>query len=61
MIENQKWIVRWETGKEMCFVPYDSTGMSSFICQGLSKGKVTINDREVELNDENITGWSYKE
>lgn len=61
MIEDQKWIVRWENGKEMCFVPYDSTGMSWFICRGLSKGKVTINDREVELNEENTTGWSYKE
>jgi len=57
MIENQKWVVRWPSGKEWTFVPYDSIGMTSCIKQGLAKGKVTVNDKEVILSEDSSIGW----
>jgi len=45
----QEWVVRWEDGKTQRYVPYDSYGMSSFLRQGAEKGKVYINDIQVEV------------
>jgi len=47
-----KWIVKWEDGKTQQYVPHDSYGMTSFIKQGLKKGKVTVNDKEVYITEE---------
>ena len=47
-----EWIVKWEDGKTQKYVPYDSYGMTSFIKQGLKKGKVTVNDKEVYITEE---------
>ena len=46
---DQSWVVRWENGKTQRYTPYDSYGMSSFLKQGAEKGKVFINDVEVEV------------
>lgn len=49
----QEWIVKWENGKTLTFIPMDSIGMTSFIKQGLANGKVFVNDKEViMLNDD---------
>ena len=45
----QAWVVRWENGKTQRYTPYDSYGMSSFLKQGAEKGKVFINNVEVEV------------
>lgn len=54
------WIVKWESGSSWQFAPYVREGMSSCITNGLTQGKVYVNDREVEINNTNISGWSYK-
>jgi hypothetical protein len=63
MIENIKWVVRWEhfEDKEWTFVPYAKEGMSCCIIQGFPKGKVFVNDLEVEPDTESLSGWKYKE
>lgn len=56
---NEKWIVHWENGKTITFVPYDSLGMTSFIRKGLELGVVTVNGKEVEIDQEGF--WRYRE
>lgn len=54
----QSWTVRWENGKTQTYVPYDSLGMTSFIKKGLEKGKVTVNDKDVFIDENHF--WRYK-
>jgi len=60
-IENIKWVVVWESGRTETFVPYDSYGMSSFIRQGLKRGKVFVNDKEVEEYESDTWGTHWRE
>ena len=57
--EMTKWIVKWEDGTIQQYVPYDSYGMTSFIKKGLTKGKVTVNDKEVYITEEGY--WRHKD
>ena len=54
-----RWIVVWSNGKILTFVPYDSMGMTSFIRRGLEEGPVTVNDKEVYIDDTGF--WQYKD
>ena len=47
-----RWTVKWKTGREKTFVPYDSLGYTSFVKQGLKLGRVTVNDRPVTVNSQ---------
>jgi len=57
------WFVERSDGKTQRYVPYDSTGMSRFILDGLKLGKVTVNGFEVvsyELVPDQLQ-WKFKE